>query len=176
MKRLSVKADINLWESIGRAGLEYGAEVWGAVGEWEEGEVILREAGRRILKCTGKTTNGAVRGELGLWKLSTRRYYLMLKYWIGLLFLGETRLVKRVYKQSRLEYTNKNKSNWVKVIHGLAGKYGLMEIWNDEESVNNVIFGRSVEARKKFWLKKVFEFIQGVEEQEWKTEIDLQRS
>ena len=58
---LSVKANVNLWESTIRAGLEYGAEVWGAMGEWEEAEVIQRETGRRILKCNGKTANPAVR-------------------------------------------------------------------------------------------------------------------
>ena len=66
--------------------------------------MIQRETGRRILKCSGKTANSAVRGELGWWKLSTRRYYLMLKYWIGLVFMNDTRLVKRVYNQSKLEY------------------------------------------------------------------------
>ena len=46
---LSVRANINLWESVVRAGLEYGEEVWGAdVGIWEDAELILRESGRRI--------------------------------------------------------------------------------------------------------------------------------
>ena len=31
----------------------------GVIGEWEEAEVIQREAGRRILKCNGKTANPA---------------------------------------------------------------------------------------------------------------------
>jgi hypothetical protein len=92
----------------------------------------MRESARRILKCTGKTTNGAVRGELGMWKLSTRRSYIMLKYWIGLLFLEDTRLVKRVYNQSRIEYVDRRKNNWAKVIHKLTGKYGLTNIWAEE--------------------------------------------
>src|SRR5580698_6537064 len=54
--KLSVKANVTLWEGIVRPGLEYGAEVWGASGEWEEGEMILRESGRRILGCMSKTT------------------------------------------------------------------------------------------------------------------------
>jgi hypothetical protein len=171
---LSVKANINLWESIVRAGLEYGAEVWGASGEWEEGELIMRESARRILRCTGKTTNGAVRGELGMWKLSTRRYYLMLKYWIGLLFLEATRLVKRVYDQSRIEYTVRNKNNWIKVIHRLAMKYDLMSVWNEEKNIRVRLEGGNIEAAKKFWIKKVFVNIQRVEEEEWKAEIARQ--
>ena len=61
---LSVKASVQLWESLVRSNLEYGAEVWGA-GKWEEAEEIATEMGRRILRCPSKTTNAAVRGELG---------------------------------------------------------------------------------------------------------------
>ena len=86
-----------------RAGLEYGAEIWGG-GQWEEAELIQREVGRRILGCSRMTSNAAVRGELGWWKLSTRREFLMLKYWIGLLLMNEERLVKAVYKQSKRVY------------------------------------------------------------------------
>ena len=52
-----------MWETLIRAGLEYGAEVWGVAGEWEEAEIIQREMGRRILKYHGKTANPAVRGD-----------------------------------------------------------------------------------------------------------------
>ena len=81
--------------------MEYGAEI---AGPWEEGELFQREAGRRILRCSSKTTSAAVRGELGWWKLSTRRNFLMLKYWVGVLLMSESRLVKKVYNQSRKEY------------------------------------------------------------------------
>ena len=43
---------------------------------------MQREMGRRILRCNGKTTNEAVLGELGWWKLKTRREYCKLKYWV----------------------------------------------------------------------------------------------
>jgi hypothetical protein len=55
---LSVKASVNLWEALVRSNLEYAAEVWGA-GQWKEAEMIQREMGRRILRCNGKTSNGA---------------------------------------------------------------------------------------------------------------------
>jgi hypothetical protein len=161
-------------ESIVGAGLEYGAEVWGASGEWEEGELIMRESARRILRCTGKTTNAAVRGELGMWKLSTRRYFLMLKYWIGVLLLEDTRLVKRVYNQSRIEYTTRNKNNWVKIIHRLVIKYDLIGIWNEEKNIRARPEGGSLETAKKFLLKKVFVNIQRIEEEEWKAKIARQ--
>ena len=68
---LSVKAGINLYQALVRSVLEYGCEIWGDE-EWEQGERIQREMRRRILRCSGKTTNEAVLGELGWWKLRTR--------------------------------------------------------------------------------------------------------
>ena len=69
---LSVKASINLYEALVRSVLEYGAEVWGDE-QWEEGEKIQREMGRRLLRCHSKTANEVVLGELGWWRLRTRR-------------------------------------------------------------------------------------------------------
>jgi hypothetical protein len=165
---LSVKANINLWESIIRAGMEYGAEVWGVSGEWEEGEVIQRETGRRILNCHRKAANLAVRGDLGWWKLSTRRYYLMMKYWVGLIFMKNIRITKRVYRQSRKLYLTRNKNNWVKVIHKLVQKYNLIELWNNEENIE-----MKREKDQRYWMKVIFENIQKVEEEEWKREVSI---
>ena len=61
--RLSVKASINLWEALVRPSLEYGAEIWGSA-KWEVAEVIQREMGRKILRCSPKAANASVRGEL----------------------------------------------------------------------------------------------------------------
>jgi hypothetical protein len=77
--------------------------------------------------------------------------------------MDEERLVKRVYNQSRIEYTRRNKSNWIKTVHKLVQKYGLLELWNDEVGCRR--------GRSSVWLKKIFENIQKVEEQEWRNEI-----
>ena len=55
---LSVKASINLYQALVRSVVEYGCVVWGDE-EWEEGERVQREIGRRILRCSSKTTNEA---------------------------------------------------------------------------------------------------------------------
>src|SRR6185436_9763415 len=93
---LSVKGALNLYYALVRSVLEYGAAVWGR-GRWEEGEKVQREMGRRILRCHSKTCNEAVQGELGWWRLSTRRDLLRLKYWINLILMDDGRLPKRMY-------------------------------------------------------------------------------
>jgi len=169
---LSIKANINLWEGIIRAGLEYGAEVWGA-GNWEEGELIQREVGRRVLKCSSKTTSVAVRGELGWWKLSTRRNFLMLKFWIRVLLMEDSRLVKRIYNISRIEYIFRNRTNWVKNLHRLVQKYNLVDLWVQESRVWLIDQeDLSVEGVKKFWFRTIYKKVHAVEQEEWRLEIE----
>ena len=92
---LSTKASVNLYQALVRSVLEYSCEIWGDQ-VWLEGEKIQREMGRRILRCNGKTTNEAVLGELGWWRLRTRREFCGLKYWFRLLQMNNNRLVKTI--------------------------------------------------------------------------------
>ena len=71
---LSIKAGINLYNALVRSILDYGSEIWG-FDKWEDGEKIQRAFGRRLLRCSSKTTNEAVLGELGWWRLATIRDY-----------------------------------------------------------------------------------------------------
>src|SRR6185436_15448010 len=108
---LSVKACINLYQALIRSVLDYGSQIWGE-DEWIEGERIQREMARRILRCNGKTTNEAVLGELGWWRLKTRREYCKLKYWLRLLMMNNNRLVKKVYQTSKEQYLKDGTNNW----------------------------------------------------------------
>ena len=171
---LSVAANITLWEGVIRTGMEYGAEIWGE-GQWEEAEMIQREVGRRILGCSKMTSNAAVRGELGWWSLSTRREFLMLKYWLGILLMKEERLVRAVYNQSKREYIYRRRRNWVKKIHFLACKYGLDYLWTSENKVWDIpMEDRSAAGVKKFWVKEIFNVIHRREEEEWRKELESQ--
>ena len=95
-----MKAGLNLHEALVRSVLEYGAVVGKSAG-WEGTERVQREIGRRILRCHGKTTNEAVLGELGWWRLQTRREFLKLKYWFKVCLMEDSRLVRQVYLASR---------------------------------------------------------------------------
>mgnify|MGYP007051749178 CR=1 FL=1 len=108
--------------------------MWGE-GTWEKAEVIQREMGRRILHCRGSTNTEAVMSELGWWSLETRRELAKLNYWINILVMPETRLVKQVYNHSRTRFVTRGTNNWTKVISYLVKKYGLQAIWNDEQIV-----------------------------------------
>src|SRR4051812_19767259 len=122
---------------------------------WEEGERVQREMGRRILRCHGKTTNEAVLGELGWWKLRTRRDFLKLKYWIKICLMGDTRLVRRVYLLSRSTFQNRHKSTWCSEVYKLAVTYGLVEEWRNEDLIRhprllNPVY-HTLPSLKKYW-------------------------
>jgi hypothetical protein len=177
---LSVKASINLWEALVRSNLEYGAEVWG-IQSWEDAEIIEAEMGKRILRCSSKTTNVAVLGELGWWRMRTRREYMALKYWINILLMDDTRLVKEVYKHSKelckrsLILKQRNES-WVKGIYGLTERYKIYELWEDETLVTqppDFKHERTPENLKRYWKKKLCEMVHNREEEDWKKLIRM---
>ena len=169
---LSVKAGINLYQALIRSVLEYGCEIWGDE-EWEQGERIQREMGRRILRCSGKTTNEAVLGELGWWKLRTRREYCKLKYWIRILLMNNTRLVKKVYNKSKEKYIRTGTNNWCKIIHRLAIKYDLEAVWEDEKVIQQPPDEKKEESEitprrlKQRWTSYLYQKVQMIEEAAW---------
>jgi hypothetical protein len=171
---LSVAASINLYEALVRSILEYGAEV-AAPTQWKEAEKIQREMARRILRCHGKTTNEAVLGELGWWRLQTRRDYIKLKYWIKLSVIDDSRLVRQVYKLSREAYETKRKNNWCREIHLLLTKYDLLEYWTDENKVRNpgVDYGSTMKLRV-YWERLIFYYVQKKEENDWRQAVSKQ--
>jgi hypothetical protein len=168
---LSVKACINMWETLVKSILEYGAEVWGE-GQWEEGEIIQREMGRRILRCSDKTTNEAVIGELGWWTMRTRRNFIKLKYWLRIVLMDDDKLLKKIYQDSKKEYLNKWKNNWTATIHKILIKYNLEYLWKDETLVTSLEGVEredvSINGIRKYWTQVIQKEIQKEEEREWR--------
>jgi hypothetical protein len=130
----SVKASLHLWEALCRSILDYASEIWGDE-IWLKGEQMQLEMGRRVLRCSSKTTNEAVRGDLGLMSLRSRRDLKKLMYWIHLLSSSDNRLIKQVYIFSK---QRNKKSNWAGRIKRILIKYGLHKLWSKNELVWNV--------------------------------------
>lgn len=171
---LSVPACINLWEALVRCNLEYGAEVWGA-GTWEEAELVAREMGRRILRCSSKTTTAAVLGELGWWELSTRRDLLQLKYWLSILLMEETRLVKQVYNHSKAEFLRNGQGNWVKIIYQLVCKYDLEPIWDSEEDFRVGQENKTDKEIRQVWGQIIANSIHQKAEEKWRKLVQVEK-
>jgi len=130
---------------------------------------------RLILRCRGKTSNEAVIGELGWWRLKTRREYIKLKYWIHILLLDDTRLVKKVYNLSKQQYVAQNTDNWCKHIHKLAFKYNIGNFWSDEtlikQHIPTVEGDPSPMQLKRYWIKRLYDNVHREEEIAWQAAV-----
>ncbi len=169
--RLSVKAGINLWTSMVRPNLEYGAQVWG-LGKWDAAELIQRDMGRKILGCPAKSANAGVRGELGWWSMQARRDYLKLKWWIQLLLMAPDRLSKKVYMHCKRIYVTTRRNNFAKVIYKLATKYSLLDLWNDETSIYKLDPVHDTPQKVlNYWVWRIHNAVLRVEEKAWKEEM-----
>ena len=169
---LSVKASINLWDALCRSNLEYAAEIWGRQ-KWDEAENIMMEMGRRILRCHGKTTGLAILGELGWWTMQTRREYIMLKYWINIVLMADTRLVKKIYHCSKQKYLLNpisQKNSLTAQFHVLIKKYHLDLLWLDEKRILNPERQQGQDQPfdvRNYWKEQLRKIVHAKEEQTW---------
>jgi hypothetical protein len=153
---LPVEHCCRVWNALVRPVVEYGAVIWGDV-QWEEAEVVQREMGKMILRCSSLMANEVVLGELGWWTLKARRDLLRLKFWGKIVCsMSSSRLVKQVYAHSRARYEAGQKSRWCKYTHTLLTELGMEEIWQ-QGTVDD----------EKAWDKALREKIHMREEREW---------
>ena len=78
----------------------YESEVWeGNKSQAGSLESIILDGAKRIFGCSSKTCNEAVRGDMGLDTLQSRRDRAKLKWWYKLATLPEDRYPKQLFNQ-----------------------------------------------------------------------------
>ena len=84
----------------------------------------------KILSVKQCTQNEFVHGELGCCSFQNKYFYTEIKYWLKIIHCQNTKYVKIVYDMSVNDFNvYPNKVSWVKLLHSLLGKLGLMEAW-----------------------------------------------
>ena len=89
--------------------------------------------------------------------------------------MDESRLVKRVYRLSKIAFLEKGVNNWCSQIHKLAFKYNLGFLWDNETLVNppeNKEAEASTKQLKVYWYRRLQENVHKKEELVWKQELD----
>ena len=95
-----MSAHRHLLLSVIRNSIEYGSEVWeGNKSQAGCLESIIFDGAKVILGCSSKTCNEAVRGDMGLDTLQSRRDRAKLKWWYKLVTLPEDRYPKQLFNQ-----------------------------------------------------------------------------
>ena len=99
-RNINLSARRLLLLSVIRPSIEYGSEVWeGNKSQAGSLESIILNGAKRILGCSSKTCNEAVRGDMGLDTLQNRRDRAKLKWWYKLASLPEDRYSKQLFNQ-----------------------------------------------------------------------------
>ena len=99
-RNINLSARRLLLLSVIRPSIEYGSEVWeGNKSQAGSLESIILDGAKRIFGCSSTTCNEAVRGDMGLDKLQSRRDRAKLKWWYKLATLPEDRYPKQLFNQ-----------------------------------------------------------------------------
>ena len=152
--QLTVRAAEQIWKILVRPMAEYGAEVWGE-GEWVEAERLQREMGKRILGLKESTNNEVVLGELGWWRMKTRRDMLRLRYWRRVINMKKERLPRIVYEWELRR--RKGRRSWIKYTKKLLLELGLGKYWEEQ----------AVKESKGEWGELISKKIHEREQKEW---------
>ena len=92
--------------SVIRPSIEYGGKVWeGNKSQVDDLESIILGGAKRILGCSSKTCNEAVRGDMGIETLKSRRDRAKLKWWYKLATMPEDRFPKQLFIQDNYNLT-----------------------------------------------------------------------
>ena len=111
--------------SVVRSTLEYGSEVWeGNKAQAAALESVMIAGAKRILGCSSRTCNEAVRGDMGLDSLQGRRDKAKLKWWYKVATMPEHRYSRKLFVQE-WNVKPRRRKYWCKVVDNLFSSLGL---------------------------------------------------
>ena len=114
--------------SVVRPTLEYGSEVWeGNKAQAAALEAVMIGGAKRILGCSSRTCNEAVRGDMGLDSLQGCRDKAKLKWWYKVATMPEHRYSRKLFVQewNVKPRRGRQRKYWCKVVDHLFSSLGL---------------------------------------------------
>ena len=111
--------------SVVRPTLEYGSEVW--EGNKTQAAALESVGAKRILGCSSRTCNEAVRGDMVLDSLQGRRDKAKLKWWYKVATMPEHRYSRKLFVQewNVKPRRSRQRKYWCKVVDHLFSSLGL---------------------------------------------------
>ena len=155
--------------AVVRPTLEYGSEVWEA-NKAQAGalESIVLGGTKRILCCSSRTCNEAIRGDMGLESLQGRRDKAKLKWWYKLAYMEGDRYSHKFFGQiwNIKPRRGRQRKSWSRVVDDLFSSLGLVD---KAEWVEDIQKG---ECSLKGFLSVVGESIDERESRKFKEGLD----
>ena len=142
------RTSLKLFQSLILPIIQYGCEVWSPylckrltsenfikICDSFLGDKILVKFGKFILGVSRKTTNISVKAELGLQPILIICIIHAIKYWVRLCNHDQGSLAYIAYCDSASRISEQN--NWCSLIKHILDKFGNLDAWVNQESVNH---------------------------------------
>ena len=125
---ISPRLTIELFDKLVSPILNYAAEVWGFFQATHIERVHLQFC-KRLLGVKKTTQNNFVYGELGRINFQTRRFFIILKYWLKIVNTDENKFIKCIYQTMLTDIDiNDRKTNWALLVKKLLSNLGFYEV------------------------------------------------
>ena len=110
--------------------LNYASEVWGFCQVNAIERVHMQFCTKKLLGVKKTTQNKFVYGELGRTNYTTKRYFIINKYWLKILLTPENKYIKLVFNIMLKDIEEMpNKTNWASLVRQLLMSLGFNEVW-----------------------------------------------
>ena len=120
---------LDLFDKLITPILNYGSEVWG-FHKAPAIESVHLQFCKKSLGVKQSSQNDFIYGELGRINFATHRYISIIRYWLKIVTLTDTKYVKCIYSMLLQDIRqNHNKSNWASSVRDLLSRHGFYNIW-----------------------------------------------
>ena len=137
---ITPKHKLELFDKLVSPILSYASEVWGFC-QANAIERVHMQFCKKLMGVKKTTQNDSVYGELGRTCYTTKRYLIIIKYWLKLLLTPENKYIKLVYNIMLKDIQEMpNKTNWASLVRQLLMSLGFNEVWLAQGVANTDVF------------------------------------
>ena len=126
---ISPKHVLDLYDKLVTPILNYGSEIWVFCKGTQIERVHMRFC-KTLLGVKTSTQNNFIYGELGRINYQTRRYLIIIKYWLKVIQKTDNKYVNVIYKLMLRDIdSNARIINWVSLVRHLLYRLGFNDVW-----------------------------------------------
>ena len=144
---ISPKHVLDLYDKLVTPILNYGSEIWGFC-KGKQIERVHMQFCKTLLGVKTSTQNNFIYGELGRINYQTRRYFIIIKYWLKVIQKADNKYVNVIYKLMLRDIdSNARIINWVSLVRHLLYRLGFNDVWLFQGVGDNKVFLSIVKQR-----------------------------
>ena len=134
---LSPSHKLDLFDKLVTPILNFASEVWG-FHKAPDVDIVHLQYCKKVLGVKQSTQNDFVYGDLGRINFQSRRYLIILKFWLKVVSSEETKYIKQMYNTMINDMTiHPRKQNWASCVKHLLSRLGFLEVW-EAQGVGNI--------------------------------------